>query len=257
MGLEIRRRVHALLSVLCLMLPVAEGALAETVKQSASGICHDADSPWYERTRRFTPYPDIESCLVSGRPYEGYEASATGPDDETREDLRATYQRRLYGRWADLDADCLDTRHEVLRALATGPVTMSEDGCQVLRGRWNDPYTGRIHRNARDLDIDHLVPLAWAHARGGYAWSEEKRRRFANDPVNLFAVRASVNRSKAARGPLDWLPPNPVFHCTYVIRFHRIVRIYGLQYRPGERSDHARLRERLCGEGKSARQAGF
>ena len=128
------------------------------------------------------------------------------------------YDRRLYGSWADLDSDCLDTRHEILRELATGPVTMSPDGCRVVRGRWNDPYTGRIHREARELDIDHLVPLAWAHARGGHRWSATKRRQFANDPVNLFAVQASVNRSKGAAGPLEWLPPDPRHHCAYVTR---------------------------------------
>jgi hypothetical protein len=29
-----------------------------------------------------------------------------------------------------------------------------------------------------------------------------KREQFANDPVNLFAVEARVNRQKGAKGPL-------------------------------------------------------
>jgi len=167
----------------------------------------------------------------------------------------ADYDRRLYGSWADLDSDCLDTRHEVLRDLATGPVTMSPDGCRVIRGRWNDPYTGRIHREARQLDIDHLVPLAWAHARGGDRWSPHKRRRFANDPVNLFAVQASVNRSKGAAGPLDWLPPDPTYHCSYVTRFHRVVRLYGIEYEADEAAAYQHLREQLCRRGARTESA--
>lgn len=175
---------------------------------------------------------------------------AAGSEAETARDT--SYDRRLYGSWIDADSDCLDTRHEILRALATGPVTMSLDGCRVIRGRWNDPYTGRIHREARRLDIDHLVPLAWAHARGGHRWSAQKRRRFANDPVNLFAVQASVNRSKGAAGPLDWLPPDPAYHCSYVTRFQRVVRLYGIEYEADEGPAYDRLRERLCGRGARA-----
>lgn len=236
-------------------------ALAAAVKQSRSGICHDVDSPWYERTRRFAAYPDMARCLASGRPYHGYadqgdaespeQASAPGTPGYGEAARGAGYDRRLYGSWADVDSDCLDTRHEVLRDLATGPVTMSPDGCRVIRGRWNDPYTGRIHRQARQLDIDHLVPLAWAHARGGDRWSARKRRRFANDPVNLFAVQASVNRSKGAAGPLEWLPPDPAYHCSYVTRFQRVVRLYGIEYEVDEGPAYDRLRERLCG--RSAR----
>ena len=244
----------------------ATDTAANTVKQSRSGICHDPDSPWYERTRRFTPYPDMARCLGSGRPYHGYSpAPEPAPDGDSRPgesppgdfngeaDRDTDYDRRLYGSWADIDSDCLDTRHEVLRDLATGPVAMSRDGCRVVRGRWNDPYTGRIHREARQLDIDHLVPLAWAHARGGDGWSAQKRRRFANDPVNLFAVQASANRSKGAAGPLEWLPPDPTYHCSYVTRFHRIVRVYGLEYDPDEGPAYDRLRERLCGRSGNAR----
>jgi hypothetical protein len=172
---------------------------------------------------------------------------------QSRSDRDADYDRRLYGSWADFDSDCLNTRHEVLLDLATGPVTMSPDGCRVVHGRWNDPYTGRIHREARQLDVDHLVPLAWAHARGGDRWSAEKRRRFANDPVNLFAVQASVNRSKGAAGPLEWLPPDETYHCSYVTRFHRVVRLYGIEYHSDEERAYDRLRDRLCGRSVDAR----
>ena len=37
------------------------------VKKSKSGICHSMDSsPYYSRTKNFTPYSSLESCLESG-----------------------------------------------------------------------------------------------------------------------------------------------------------------------------------------------
>jgi len=72
------------------------------------------------------------------------------------------YDRALYGDWADLDGDCRNTRHEMLQMLSTGNTQLTSDGCAVASGRWLDPYTGRVFTSASELDIDHLVPLAWA-----------------------------------------------------------------------------------------------
>ena len=156
------------------------------------------------------------------------------------------YDRTLYGDWDDADNDCQNTRHEVLEALSTGQIQKTNDGCAVIRGRWLDPYTGQIERVARELDVDHLVPLAWAHPRGGYLWDGSTKRAFANDTRNLFATKASVNREKGARSPLEWLPPNESFHCEYVTRFERIVRIWSLEYRRGEAAAMNALRAGAC-----------
>lgn len=72
-----------------------------------------------------------------------------------------------------------------------------------------------------------MVPLAWAWDRGAMEWSIEKRKLFANDPVNLFPVEASLRRSKGARSPIRWLPP--VGQCSYVARFFRILKKYRLK----------------------------
>lgn len=36
------------------------------VKKSDSGICHDAKSPSYERTKKFTEFKTVDECLKSG-----------------------------------------------------------------------------------------------------------------------------------------------------------------------------------------------
>lgn len=157
------------------------------------------------------------------------------------------YDRALYGDWADLDGDCRNTRHEMLQMLSTGNTQLTSDGCAVASGRWIDPYTGQIFTRASELDIDHLVPLAWAHARGGYGWDGAMRAKFANDPVNLFAVDATTNRAKGARGPNEWLPPDASFHCQYILRFDRVVQTYDLTYEADEGAAIDALRVRSCG----------
>jgi type IV secretory pathway VirB10-like protein len=172
--------------------------------------------------------------------------STNTQDSSAFQAATSRYDRTLYGSWIDSDGDCINTRHEVLAELSTGAVQYTTDGCAVVRGRWLDPYTGQIERVARDLDVDHLVPLAWAHPRGGATWDSVRKMEFANDPRNLFATKAAVNRAKGAKGPLDWLPPSAEFHCEYITRFERIVRIWSLEYRDNEVIDMAALRANSC-----------
>ena len=226
-------------------------AEAAMVKQSNSGTCHDEGSAWYGRTKNFTAYGSMSECMGSGRAYKGYsgatQAMSKPPAPQgQRTGVSTAYDRDLYDHWIDEDGDCQNARHELLQELSTGRVTLSSSGCTVVQGRWIDPYTNQIFTRARGMDIDHMVPLAWAHAHGADKWDHETRRRFANDPVNLFAVEASANRSKGAKGPLEWLPPNAGFHCEYVTRFHRIVLTYKLQYSDYERQQIDAMRVQLC-----------
>lgn len=243
-------KIKTLLIGLALAL-LGTGASAAMVKQSNSGICHDDASSWYGRTKNYTAYGSMQECLASGRAYKGYSGSATStsPRKSPSKQSHAVqpYDRHLYDHWIDADGDCQNARHELLQELSTGQVTLNSSGCTVQHGRWNDPYTGRIFTNARDMDIDHMVPLAWAHAHGAHSWNADLRRQFANDPVNLFAVEASANRSKGAKGPLEWLPPSQAYHCQYITRFHRIVLTYKLQYSDYEAREMEALRGRLCG----------
>ena len=72
--------------------------------------------------------------------------------------------------------------------------------------------------NPSELDIDHRVPLQNAHQSGGWAWPPEKKEEYANHldlQLHLVAVAASVNRSRGAKGPEEWRPPDEVFWCEY------------------------------------------
>ena len=148
------------------------------------------------------------------------------------------YERSLYGGWIDADRDCQNTRHEVLIVESTVPVTLDSTGCRVIKGRWEDPYTGGIFTNPSVLDVDHFIPLSEAHQSGADRWSREERRAFANNldiADALIAVSASANRSKGNRDPSQWLPPNEGYHCQYIKMWVALKQHYGLSMDTRER----------------------
>lgn len=137
----------------------------------------------------------------------------------TEPERRAGYARDDWPHWLDQDNDCRNARHEVLASESLAAVGWDAGGCSVQSGAWRDAYTGEIWRSPRELDIDHLVPLAEAHRSGGHAWSQSRRAAFANDLEDsrtLIAVSAAANRAKGDQGPEEWLPPLPMSHCRYV-----------------------------------------
>ncbi|SFR61967.1 Protein of unknown function [Marinobacter daqiaonensis] len=226
------------LAVLVLLLGFSLAhAVNPPVKQSSSGICHPPVSSYYERTGNFTPFQDLESCLsAGGRLPKGLTLSRADPSVE--------YQRSEFGHgWSDEDGDCQDSRAEALIQSSSTTVRFADASrCRVVTGRWISPFTGNVIQNAGDIDIDHVVPLAWAWERGANTWPRVERERFANDPVNLWPVEAHLNRSKGARGPDEWMPP--AGRCQYVARFVRIVKSYGLQ---PDATEAARFQQLLDG----------
>jgi hypothetical protein len=120
----------------------------------------------------------------------------------------------------------MNTRHEILADQADGRIKLSPDGCYVSTGLWNDPFSGKQLTRASDLDVDHVIPLKWAHDHGGDAWSAAKKEIFANDPINLLAVDDGLNQKKGAKGPDEWLPPNRAFRCEYLFIWEQVLEKY-------------------------------
>ena len=216
--------------LIALTLPYANCLSDSIVKKSRRAICHDAASPYYSNIKHFQPFVSLEDCIKSGGRLPKVSTGLSRSFHTTtpkKQDSRK-YYRSMFGGWIDEDQDCQNTRHETLIKLSVGPVNMKANGCRVSRGLWNDPYTGMAIHQAREIDIDHLVPLKWAWIHGASLWQPEKRSAFANDENNLFAVTKKINQEKGAKGPLEWLPPNEKFHCSYVRAFSQVIENYTL-----------------------------
>ena len=142
------------------------------------------------------------------------------------------YDRGEWRHWTDEDEDCQNARQEALIAESETPVKYTdEDRCRVASGLWLGPFTGESFTDPRSLDVDHMVPLANAHRSGGWAWSEDRKRDYANDlsyEAHLIAVKASANRSKGSKGPEGWKPPARAYWCQYAIDWITIKNAWDL-----------------------------
>jgi hypothetical protein len=145
----------------------------------------------------------LESLPVKGRaPKTGYDRDHFGPA------------------WTDTDRNGCDTRNDILnRDLTTKQWRPGTHDCVVIVGTVADPYTGRTLQFLKEVaiavQIDHVVALSDAWQKGAQQLTAVERLRFANDPVNLFAVDGPTNASKRDGDAATWLPPNQAFRCPY------------------------------------------
>ena len=144
----------------------------------------------------------------------------------TRGPVAAVAMATSWKHWTDANGDCQDARQEVLVAESLVPVTFETDRQRrVETGRWSGAFTGVYVENPSDLDIDHLVPLKNAHLSGGWRWDAEMREEYANnlsDPDHRIAVTAGANRSKGAKGPEEWGPPEQSYWCDYATEWTEV-----------------------------------
>lgn len=85
-------------------------------------------------------------------------------------------------------------------------------------GTWWSWYDDTTVNGSRNLDIDHLVPLAEAWESGASQWTQQRRIAYANyltDPRHLVAVTTRSNRQKADKGPAEWMPLASDATCRY------------------------------------------
>ncbi len=69
------------------------------------------------------------------------------------------------------------------------------------------PYTGVWFASQTATDIEHMVARSEAHDSGLCAATPERKREFANDPLNLTLAEPDLNRRvKSDKDAAEWLP---------------------------------------------------
>ncbi len=146
------------------------------------------------------------------------------------------YTRDQFGTaWKDVDHNGCDTRNDILnRDLKSIIYKVSAKDCVVLSGVLLDPYSGqsidflRGVATSSEVQIDHVVALSNAWQTGAFKLTIEVRTAFANDPLNLLAVKGSLNSQKGDGDAATWLPPKKSYRCAYVARQVAVKYKYGL-----------------------------
>lgn len=129
----------------------------------------------------------------------------------------------------DFDNDCQSTRQEMLILTSREqPRFTNPRNCVVRLGDWLDEYTGKTFKVATQMDLDHVIPLMYAHIYGGDRWSAQKKLQFANDPMNLLLVDRKELRKKRNRGPSSYLPRD-AFQCEYANLWRGLATKYELR----------------------------
>jgi hypothetical protein len=149
------------------------------------------------------------------------------------------YSRAQFPHWSDLDRNGCDSRNEILKRDLTQIVfKVGTKDCKVLSGVLQDPFSNKVlnFTTAKSVvDIDHLVALSNAWQTGAAYFDKNIRTQIANDPINLLAVDAKLNRQKGDGDAATWLPPNKAFRCEYVSRQVAVKAKYSLWVTPPER----------------------
>jgi hypothetical protein len=142
--------------------------------------------------------------------------------------ISAPYSRSEWSHWSDFDDDCQNTRHELLITSSLIEVTFTNDSnCTVATGLWIGAFTGLVFTKASDVDIDHVIPLKYAHDHGGGDWSPLLKRLFANDVENLLVVDDRENQMKVAKGLSEYMP-RIEYQCEYIRRWDTLTKKYQL-----------------------------
>lgn len=180
----------------------------------------------------------LESLAVKGR------APKTG------------YARAQFGStWEDVDRNGCDTRNDILtRDLSARSYDTGADSCHVLTGILADPYSGeeisflRGVKTSNEVQIDHVVALSDAWQKGAQKLSFTTRTNFANDPLNLLAVKGRLNSQKGDGDAATWLPPLKSFRCKYVARQIAVKSKYSLWVTSAEKNAMKAILTKCPGE---------
>lgn len=242
------RRIGPLLGA-CLLsfaLLLAGCGSSADADRSVSSVVSPGDSsvptpaPIEGTSTTTTPIPS-----PSGSPSSSPGIAATSPSTrdrlavlsiDDRPSPQGPYRREEWPHWSDVDRNGCDARQDALALWSVVPATVNRAGtCKVVVGSWVSPYDQMASNNPSDFDVDHLVPLENAFRSGGWAWSTERRRAFANDPGELVVASASSNRSKGSDPPDQWRPPFRDSWCAYADGWVKVKSTWGLTVTTSER----------------------
>lgn len=128
-------------------------------------------------------------------------------------------REEFYNGWPHVDGCSL--RQKIIKREFGDTAVL--DGCNVVAGEYEEPYTGEYRKYvSRDeiskLQIDHVVALSDAWQKGAQNLSIDERYKIATDPLNLLAVDGPANQQKSDGDAATWLPQNKKFRCQYVAR---------------------------------------
>ncbi|MFI6865741.1 DUF1524 domain-containing protein [Nocardia sp. NPDC050406] len=203
--------------------------------------------------------------ITSSTPSEQLAAARTRLDKlQVKEWAPKTgYDREQFGSaWSDdvsveLGHNRCDTRNDILQRDMRDE-KLDTDGCKVLSGTLDDPYTGKTiafkqgRESSAAVQIDHVVALSNAWLTGAQSLSPEQRRNLANDPRNLQAVDGPTNQGKGDSDAGEWLPPRKEYQCTYIVRQIEVKTVYSLWVTKSERDSMARVLSSCTGSGAAA-----
>ena len=207
---------------------LAIGLLAAFI---VSGIAPPAQAIKFSAASEVTASSVLSSLPVKGR------AAKTG------------YTRAQFGQaWADVDRNGCDTRNDMLkRDLTNVEFKVKTRDCVVLAGVLLDRYSGetinfvRGNDTSMEVQIDHVVALSNAWQTGAFKLTLVQRTAFANDPMNLFAVKGRLNSQKGDGDAATWLPPLKSFRCTYVAQQIAVKAKYSLWVTAPEKEAMVRI----------------
>ncbi|MFF1909484.1 DUF1524 domain-containing protein [Kitasatospora sp. NPDC058218] len=210
-----RRSATVLAALAAVLLPVAAPAAALTAAPATNPVA----------ARRELPEPPPADVVRA----ELDELTVEAPHS------MEGYSRERFPHWIKIAGEC-DTRETVLAR--DGQDVVQDELCRAVAGTWTSLYDNKTFTDAKQLDIDHVVPLAAAWRSGADTWATAKRKAFANDLTHsqLIAVSAASNRSKGDKTPDAWRPPAVGYWCTYSRAWTDTKHVYGLSVTDAEKT---------------------
>ncbi len=178
-------------------------------------------------------FPEL-GILVKSKIYSLLDWKIIQPAEQTTAE---PYDRvHHFGHWVNdpTDSTCYNTRTKVLiRDSVKAVVFEKQNPCNVLSGKWEDPYAKKVLRDPKlEVQIDHMVPLKNAYISGAYKWDFKTRCLYGNylgAKFHLISVDGSENMRKGSGGPDKYMPPNTAYRCTYLKNWLLIKALWKLE----------------------------